>query len=42
VLRDLKNKTKKGSNNVSMRDACFHPKYRRATWVAFFVCFFQQ
>jgi len=27
---------------VSITDAMCHPKYRRATWVAFLLCFFQQ
>lgn len=41
VMMDLKSKSTKGSSKVSMRDATCDPKYRKATWVAFALCFFQ-
>jgi hypothetical protein len=27
---------------ISITEAMTHPKYRKATWVAFLLCFFQQ
>jgi len=40
-----KKKSDKGDDvveKISITDAMCHPRYRRATWVAFLLCFFQQ
>lgn len=42
VLDDLKKKSTKSSSKVTMWEAVSHERYRRATWVAFALCFFQQ
>lgn len=42
ILADLKGKSSKGASNVTLTQACCDKKYRRSTWVAFALCFFQQ
>ena len=42
ILADLKGKSSKGASNVTLGQACCDKKYRRSTWVAFALCFFQQ
>jgi hypothetical protein len=42
ILEELKHHTDKESSSITMKDATCNPKYRRATWVAFALCFFQQ
>jgi iron-sulfur cluster repair protein YtfE (RIC family) len=40
ILKTLKNKSSKGASNVTLGEACCNPKYKKATWIGFFVCFF--
>lgn len=40
VLQTLKNTSHKGSSNVTIGQACCDRKYKKATWVAFALCFF--
>lgn len=40
VLDTLKNTSQKGSSNVTIGQACCDRKYKKATWVAFALCFF--
>jgi len=40
VLATLKSTSQKGSSNVTIGQACCDRKYKKATWVAFALCFF--
>lgn len=42
ILLKLKGMTEAGASGISLGEACCDRRYKRATWVAFFVCFFQQ
>lgn len=41
VLATLKSTSQKGSSNVTIGQATCDRKYKKATWVAFALCFFQ-
>jgi len=41
VLATLKSTSQKGSSNVTIGQATCARKYKKATWVAFALCFFQ-
>jgi len=42
VLSSLVSKSDKTSSGVTLGQACCEPKYASSTWIAFFLCFFQQ